>query len=864
MTNVQTAAIDAFLAVGKGVNPLNLNLACKSTSSLGVRGDLQIPPQIPPMPLFIEVDPASKHDYSVHRHFPKAGVVFRGMAPFLRSGEASQITYNRMANAIRNSLVNRGINIVDAVAGGVATRGYFVAGSLSTLLGIGAVPIAKQGSLPGLVTKKPSIKEYTDPKKPPEHLETNVDAFTPGQAVLICDDLIAEGGTALSAAALVLEQKAILAAFVFPGVIPECAGVARLQKAFPDVPIIVGCVFDRVPDPNPSLSAYLEAFDNVDGLAITATHKPYQKILLMAHDSMYSWVRLLLGLYPEVFEFVKLGWSSFDDGMPNLDLSDLVADFKDRHIWFLMTNHDVTTLVPQMFMQYVLAKQRAASVTVGLPYFAGGTYERRQKLKEVATANPMLKALSVPGTTLIITDIHAQASEFFAKDTMDCAFLGALGRFLRLMDLSPKIPRYVTKRKFLACPDAGAAKRFGPVIEEFDMPVMIFEKTRGVGDKRIVRFVERRNWPVDAKGEPLALEHAIVIDDLALSGGTLLETGDALVQMGVPFIDCYITHARFPKQSFRRFLPKYNPNTPFKRVYCTDSIPDVQKAILLETANDEVNPFYYLPLAPHYVETQWWMEGLRSRKQIRVVVASSNVHKWFAVGRAFAYVFPYDDIHVVGCKTEVDPKVIPPQPLGEQTMRGAELRSDIVLKTFATEPLDARPHNYCLCGQADYHKSLVGSPDYYHSSVWSCSMKLSNSEVKAEIADPHAFTLIPNHQHRSQGISATYVVSIEDGLFPKASGGYVNKAALKITRMGTETSWSGFSEEVPVPAEQARESLSAQQQLVTAGELICQARGLPKEEASDWFKETYCDTRVQVLKLATVRGLYQLIVVEGL
>ena len=123
-------------------------------------------------------------------HFPKQGVMFRDITTLLKDPEGMEkvieIFYNRYKN--KN---------IDLIAG-IESRGFIVGGILAMRLGVGFVPLRKPGKLPAETIKEEYQLEYGT-----DAIEIHKDAVQPGQKVLVVDDLIATGGTAVAACNLV-------------------------------------------------------------------------------------------------------------------------------------------------------------------------------------------------------------------------------------------------------------------------------------------------------------------------------------------------------------------------------------------------------------------------------------------------------------------------------------------------------------------------------------------------------------------------------------------------------------------------------------------------------------------------------------
>jgi adenine phosphoribosyltransferase len=137
--------------------------------------------------------------------FPKPGIMFRDITPLLASG-----TGFRHVVAL---LAERYAGKVDKVVG-IEARGFIFGAAMAHQLQAGFVPIRKPGKLPGESIGHDYELEYGT-----NRIEMHVDGLAKGERVVIVDDLLATGGTALAAAALVEKSG---------GPIVECAFVIEL------------------------------------------------------------------------------------------------------------------------------------------------------------------------------------------------------------------------------------------------------------------------------------------------------------------------------------------------------------------------------------------------------------------------------------------------------------------------------------------------------------------------------------------------------------------------------------------------------------------------------------------------------------
>jgi adenine phosphoribosyltransferase len=141
--------------------------------------------------------------------FPRAGIVFRDITTVIGDAGLFHEAIDAMAAACA-------AEPVDVVAG-IEARGFVFGGALAYLLGSGFVPVRKQGRLPTRTESVAYALEYGEAV-----LEVHADAITPGQSVVIVDDLLATGGTASATIDLVERLGGRVVRLIF---LVELAGV---------------------------------------------------------------------------------------------------------------------------------------------------------------------------------------------------------------------------------------------------------------------------------------------------------------------------------------------------------------------------------------------------------------------------------------------------------------------------------------------------------------------------------------------------------------------------------------------------------------------------------------------------------------
>ncbi|MFM7495820.1 MAG: adenine phosphoribosyltransferase [Candidatus Nanopelagicus sp.] len=152
--------------------------------------------------------------------FPKPGISFKDITPLIANGEAFLNVSKQIAQLSREC---------DYIAG-IEARGFIFASSVCALTGKGFIPIRKSGKLPGETISSTYDLEYGSAT-----LEIHTDIIKQGSRVLVVDDVLATGGTAIAATKLLTAAGLLPMRLVFLLAIPELNGKARIAEALPDI-----------------------------------------------------------------------------------------------------------------------------------------------------------------------------------------------------------------------------------------------------------------------------------------------------------------------------------------------------------------------------------------------------------------------------------------------------------------------------------------------------------------------------------------------------------------------------------------------------------------------------------------------------
>ena len=154
--------------------------------------------------------------------YPRPGVMFRDITTLLGNAHAWHLVVEELARPWRGARVDR--------VAGIEARGFILGGAIAHELKAGFVPIRKKGKLPHTTVRVAYSLEYGL-----DEMEMHRDAVSPGERIVLVDDLLATGGTAEAAVKLLRSLGASILAACFIIDLPELGGAERLRAL--EVPV---------------------------------------------------------------------------------------------------------------------------------------------------------------------------------------------------------------------------------------------------------------------------------------------------------------------------------------------------------------------------------------------------------------------------------------------------------------------------------------------------------------------------------------------------------------------------------------------------------------------------------------------------
>ena len=150
--------------------------------------------------------------------YPKPGIMFRDITTLLGDARAFRRAVDELVQPFAGQKIDR--------VAGIEARGFILGGAVAHQLSVGFVPLRKKGKLPHKTVSVDYALEYGT-----DTIEMHIDGCQAGEKVMLIDDLIATGGTALAAVKLLREAGAEVVAAAFVIDLPELGGAGKLRAA---------------------------------------------------------------------------------------------------------------------------------------------------------------------------------------------------------------------------------------------------------------------------------------------------------------------------------------------------------------------------------------------------------------------------------------------------------------------------------------------------------------------------------------------------------------------------------------------------------------------------------------------------------
>ena len=150
--------------------------------------------------------------------FPAPGILFRDITTLIAHPEGLSATLDHLVDAARPAQ--------PAAVAGIEARGFIFGAAIAARLGLGFVPLRKAGKLPVAAIGVDYALEYGEAR-----LELDPTLIADGEPILLVDDLLATGGTAVAGVELLRRAGARVEQALFVIDLPELGGADRLRAA---------------------------------------------------------------------------------------------------------------------------------------------------------------------------------------------------------------------------------------------------------------------------------------------------------------------------------------------------------------------------------------------------------------------------------------------------------------------------------------------------------------------------------------------------------------------------------------------------------------------------------------------------------
>jgi ribose-phosphate pyrophosphokinase len=204
-----------------------------------------------------------------------------------------------------------------------------------------------------------------------------------------------------------------------------------------------------------------------------------------------------------------------------------------------------------LFWVDALKRASAASVTLVMPYFSYAKGDKKDEPRVSIRARVCADAIEASGADRVVTmDLHAPQIQGFFRIPVDDLYAGSY--------LCDAIREEKLADVVVVSPDSGFAKKARMYATRLGAPLAIADKVRSDHSESVA--------VIDVIGE-VAGRNAVLVDDFTISGGTLVEAAEQLVELGALSVTAAVTHGVFAEGSMERL-----ESSPIRRLITTDTI----------------------------------------------------------------------------------------------------------------------------------------------------------------------------------------------------------------------------------------------------------------------------------------------------
>ena len=240
------------------------------------------------------------------------------------------------------------------------------------------------------------------------------------------------------------------------------------------------------------------------------------------------------------------------------------------------TCHPVNdSIMELLIMADALKRSSAQSITAVIPYYGYGRQDRKVQSRVPITAKLVADLMTAAGITRVISmDLHAGQIQGFFNIPFDHLYAKpVILQYIR--------QNYPMEKLVLVSPDAGGVERARAYAKRLDIPLAIIDKRRPRPNE-----AQAMNLIGDVAGK-----HAIIVDDMIDTAGTLMQAVHVLMDRGAASVSAACTHGVFSGACYERIQA-----SQLREVICTDTIP-------LSPAMASLSKVKCLSVAPILAET---------------------------------------------------------------------------------------------------------------------------------------------------------------------------------------------------------------------------------------------------------------------